>query len=164
MNINDTTNRGSTPLHHACFGGQYETVKFLLDLNGEALNSRVDTTIKNINGSSALHLAFQNGHIEVVKLFIDIGMNLNDATNSGSTPLNKACIKGRYETRKFLLDLNGHKLNSRVDTTKKLNNGDSALHTACINGHIEVAKILVDVGMDPNDKSNASTTPLYQAC
>ncbi|XP_076082888.1 uncharacterized protein LOC143053953 [Mytilus galloprovincialis] len=164
MNLNDTTNRGSTPLHKACQEGHYETVKFLLDLNGQEFNSRVDTTIKDKEGWSALHLACQNGHKEVVKLLIDVGMNPNDTTHSGSTPLHKACQEGHYETVKFLLDLNGQTLNSRVHTTVKDDKGLSALHLACQNGYKEVIKLLIDVGMNLNDTTNRGSTPLHQAC
>ncbi|VDI47760.1 blast:Ankyrin-1 [Mytilus galloprovincialis] len=182
MNINDTTNRGSTPLYMACLGGHYETVKFLLDLNGQEFNSRVDTTIKDKEGWSALHLACQNGHKEtkrgwsalhlacqnghkeVIKLLIDVGMNINDPTNNGSTPLHHACFGGQYETVKFLLDLNGQEFNSRVDTTIKDKEGWSALHSACQNGHKEVIKLLIDVGMNHNDTTNRGSTPLHKAC
>ncbi|CAG2227855.1 unnamed protein product [Mytilus edulis] len=161
---------GQTGLHAACQNGHTETVKtliefvkYLLDLNGQALNSRVDTTITQEKGWSALHVACFKGHIEVVKLLIDVGMNLNDTTNSGSTPLHHACFGGQYETVKFLLDLNGEALNSRVDTTIKNTNGWSALHLACQNGHKEVVKLLIDVGMNLNDTTN-SGTPLHHAC
>ncbi|CAG2256754.1 unnamed protein product [Mytilus edulis] len=113
MNLNDTTTINSTPLHNACQNGHYETVKYLLDLNCQVLNSRVDTTIKNIFGESGLHLASKNGHIEVVKLLVDVGMNLNDTTNAGSTPFYQACLKGQFDIVKYLLDLNGKTLNSR---------------------------------------------------
>ncbi|VDI16368.1 Hypothetical predicted protein [Mytilus galloprovincialis] len=98
---------------------QIAVLHHLLDLNGQEFNSRVDTTIKDNEGRSALHLACQNGHTEVIKLLMDVGMNINDTTNRGSTPLHLACFGGHYETVKFLLDLNGQELNSRVDTTIK---------------------------------------------
>ncbi|CAG2256755.1 unnamed protein product [Mytilus edulis] len=164
MNLNDTTNAGSTPLHMACRKGQFDIVKYLLDLNGKALNSRVDTSIKETDGWSALHTACSNGHLEVVKLLIDVGMNLNDTTKNNSTPLHMACQNGHYETVKYLFDLNGKTLNSRVDTTIKNKDGWSALHKACFKGHLEVVKLLIDVGMNPNDTTNAGYTPLHMAC
>ncbi|CAC5410650.1 unnamed protein product [Mytilus coruscus] len=164
MNLNDTTNTGSTPLYKACQGGHYDTVKFLLDLNGQTLNSRVDTTIKHEKGRSALHVACKEGHIEVVKLLIDAGMNLNDTTNTGSTPLYKACQGGHYDTVKFLLDLNGQTLNSRVDTTIKHENGWSALHVACKEGHAEIHNLLIDVGMNINERDNVGRTAVHLAC
>ncbi|XP_063407048.1 ankyrin-1-like [Mytilus trossulus] len=164
MNLNDTTNAGSTPLYQACLKGHYETVKFLLDLNGQVLNSRVDTTIKQKDGLSILHIACFKGHLEVVKLLIDVGMNLNDTTNAGYTPLYMACPNGHYETVKYLLDLNGQTLNSRVDTTIKEKDGWSVLHIACFKGHLEVVKLLIDVGMNLNDTTKMNSTPLHMAC
>ncbi|CAC5410651.1 unnamed protein product [Mytilus coruscus] len=108
------------------------------------------------NGWSALHVACKKGHIEVVKLLVDVGMNFNDTTNNGSTPLYKAC-----HGVKFLLDLNGQALNSRVDTTIKHEKGWSALHVACKEGHIKVVKLLIDAGMNLNDTTNSGSTPLY---
>ncbi|XP_063405881.1 ankyrin repeat domain-containing protein 17-like [Mytilus trossulus] len=164
MNLNDTTNAGSTPLHMACQNGHYETVKFLLDLNRQVLNSRVDTTIKQKDGFSVLHRACFKGHLEVVKLLIDVGMNLNDTTNAGYTPLYMACQNGHYETVKYLLDLNGQTLNSRVDTSIKEEDGWSVLHIACFKGHLEVVKLLIDVGMNLNDTTTINFTPLHMAC
>ncbi|XP_071141832.1 uncharacterized protein [Mytilus edulis] len=164
MNINDRTNKGSTPLYLACQQGHFETVKFLLDLNGQALNSRVDTTIKDEKGWSVLHAACSYGSSGIPKLLIDVGMNINDRTNKGSTPLYLACQKGHFETVKYLMYLNGQILNSRVDTTIKNEKGWSVLHIACSYGHIEVVKLLVDVGMNLNDTTNGGSTPLHKAC
>ncbi|XP_063405877.1 protein fem-1 homolog C-like [Mytilus trossulus] len=147
----------------ACHDGHYETVKFLLDLNCQVLNSRVDTTIKNIFGESGLHLVSKNGHIEVVKLFVDVGMNLNDTTNAGYTPLYQACRKGRFDIVKYLLDVNGKTLNSRVDTLIKGTNGWSALHTACFNGHAGILKLLICVGMDINERDHSGKTAVHLA-
>lgn len=101
MNLNEKSNRGSTPLFLACKKGHHDTVKFLLDLNGEILNSRVDTTIKPVNGCSVLHKACLKGHIKVAKLLIGVGIDVNDTKNKGSTPLHLACQKGHYNTESF---------------------------------------------------------------
>ncbi|VDI47763.1 Hypothetical predicted protein [Mytilus galloprovincialis] len=164
MNINDRTNKGSTPLYLACQKGHFETVKYLMYLNGQILNNRVDTSIKQEQGWSALHIACSHGHIEVVKLLVDVGMNLNDTTKKGCTPLYLACKTGQFETLKYLLNLNSKPLNTRVDTTIKDEQAWSPLHLACQNGHIEVAKLLIDVGMNLNDTTNCGSTPLHKAC
>ncbi|VDI56057.1 26S proteasome non-ATPase regulatory subunit 10 [Mytilus galloprovincialis] len=163
MNVNFTSKSGFTPLSQACWEGHYKIVKFLLELNSKTLNGRVDTTKRDSDGWSPLHGACFRGHAEVVKLLINVGMNVNDTTNTGYTPLYLACQEGHNDIVKYLIDLNGQILDSRVDTTKKRKNGCSALHIACINGHKDVVKLLLDVGMNPNDTSNAGTTPLYQA-
>ncbi|CAG2184437.1 unnamed protein product [Mytilus edulis] len=154
--VNQQSDFGCTPLFIACEKGHYETVKWLLDLNGQTSEKCVDTTIKDNTGCSILHIACGNGHTEVVKLLIDVGMNVNDTTDKGYTSLLAACLSGHYETVKFLLALNGQKLNSRVDTTIKNIKGWSALHAACSTGHTEIVKLLIDVGLNVNDQTNES--------
>ncbi|VDI16367.1 26S proteasome non-ATPase regulatory subunit 10, partial [Mytilus galloprovincialis] len=168
--INITNINNQNTLYFACLSGNVKLVKLLLtgeynaDVKSRDTFGQTDTTIKDEEGWSALHLACQNGHKEVIKLLIDVGMNINDTTNSGSTPLHNACLGGQYETVKFLLDLNGQEFNSRVDTTIKDEEGRSALHLACQNGHKEVIKLLIDVGMNINDTTNRGSTPLHKAC
>ena len=152
MNVNDKSTYGFTPLLTACQTGHYDTVKLLLDFNGKTLNSRVDTTITTKNRWSCLHVACSNGHTAIVQILIDFGMNVNDTTPAGETPLYLACKKGHYATVKYLLDMNGQTINSRVDVTLKDKEGTSALHAAISAGHLEIVKLLSDVGMNATDK------------
>lgn len=145
MDLNENSNRGSTLLFLACKKGHHDTVNFLLDLNGDILNSRVDTTLKLVNGWSVLHIACFNGHIKVANLLISVGIDFNDTTNKGSTPLHQACHKGHYNTVKVLLHLKGGTLNSHVDTTIKNADGQLAFHAAYSNGHSKIVKLLTDV-------------------
>ncbi|CAG2231641.1 RIPK4 [Mytilus edulis] len=151
MNINDTTDDGSTPLHLACQEGRYDTVKYILDLNDQTSNRRVDLNIKQRDRWSVLHVACYSGHTETVKLLIDAGMNVNERTRNGSTPLYLACQEGKYDTVKLLLNLNGQTLDSRVDTTIKDVDGFSVLHAASSARHSKIVKLLSDVGMNAND-------------
>ncbi|XP_071141706.1 ankyrin-1-like [Mytilus edulis] len=164
INVNDTTNNGNTPLCAACENGHYDTVKFLLDLKDQRLNRCVDTTIKDEDEWSVLHVACLKGHTKLVKLLTDVGINVNDTTNNGTTPLCAACENGHYDTVKFLLDLKEQTLNRCVDTTIKDNQGWSVLHIACFMGHTEVIKLFTDFGLNVNDTKNNSTTPLCAAC
>lgn len=68
LNVNDTTNMGST-------WDQLDTVKFLLNLNNETLNNHVDTTIKKNQRKSAFHAANSNEHTQILKLLTDVGIN-----------------------------------------------------------------------------------------
>lgn len=101
ININESSYGDNTPLHVACSMGHYDTVKFLLDLNGPTLNSCVDPIITDEDGWSALHTACSKGQIEEVKLLVDIGLNVNDTTHDGYTPLFLACGHGHYDTVKL---------------------------------------------------------------
>lgn len=115
MNVNDTTNTGCSPLYLSCQRGNYDTVKYLLGLNGQNLNSCVYTTIKNANGWSVLHAACSNENKKVVELLIDVALNVNDTSNKGSTPLYLAYCRGHHDIVKYLLDLNDKTLNSPID-------------------------------------------------
>ncbi|VDH93266.1 Hypothetical predicted protein [Mytilus galloprovincialis] len=164
MNVNDTSSYGCTPLYQACVEGHYEIVKLLLNLKDLTFKSCVDRSLKSKTGWSVLHAACYHGHTKIVKVLIDFGLNVNDTLSNGSTPLHLACQKGHYDTVKFLLDLNRQTLNSCVDITVKDKNGWSVLHAACFHGHSHIVKLLIDVGMNINDTSTNSSTPLFLAC
>ncbi|CAG2231640.1 unnamed protein product [Mytilus edulis] len=119
MSVNDTTNYGVTPLYLACKNGHIVTVKFLLDLKDKTLISCVKRTIKDKQEQSVLHAACYSGHTEIVKLLIDDGMNVNETTSSGITPLCLACTNGHIVTVKLLLALKDKSLVSSVKRTIK---------------------------------------------
>lgn len=84
MNINATLNTVRTPLYLACENSQYDTVLFLLNLNDQTINRRVDTTIKNAARWSVLHAACSKGLTNVVEFLIEFGLNVNDTSNEGA--------------------------------------------------------------------------------
>ena len=62
----------------------------------EVLRSAPDVNVTDEGGYSAVHAAAENGHIEVLKLLIARGANLNAVVN-GLTPLDLAITSGRSE-------------------------------------------------------------------
>ena len=60
--------QGWTPLHHACCAGRNTTVGYLLDKNA---NVNAD----NKNNETPLHLAFGNGHMEIIRLLMQVRLN-----------------------------------------------------------------------------------------
>jgi ankyrin repeat protein len=81
------------------------------------------------DGCSGLHLSASRGHREVVKLFIEFGLDVNTKGN---------CMPVRHLSLTISINLafNG-----------------TALHFASQNGHLEVIDLLVEVGIDLNSKS-----------
>ena len=60
----------NTNLCNACFEGNEEQVKFLLELG-------VDINRKNLNGDTAFNKACEQGHIEIAKLLLEKGYDVN---------------------------------------------------------------------------------------
>ena len=63
---------GQTPLHIACFGGQYEVVKFLLENSKEKgidVTKKTISTPLNMGQKTAEDYARDKGHQNIVDLF-----------------------------------------------------------------------------------------------
>jgi ankyrin repeat protein len=97
-----------------------------------------------------------SGHIEIVKLLLGGGADINKADNDDRTPLWKAARKGHFEIVKLLLD-------SGVDPNKASKYGVIPLNCAAYNGDIEIAKLLLDSGADIHKADADGNTPLYIA-
>jgi ankyrin repeat protein len=57
---------------------------------------------ETITGATPLWAAAAAGHLEVCKLLINSGVNVNQATNNNSTPLRGACCDGHLEIGSYL--------------------------------------------------------------
>lgn len=74
-----------------------ETVRKMLDVEG-MVNSH-DTG----NGNTPLHIAAQNGHLDLVKLLVEKGGDVNLTNNKKNTPLHMALSYDYIEVSEFLL-------------------------------------------------------------
>ncbi|MCG3110159.1 putative ankyrin repeat protein [Metallosphaera sp. J1] len=88
---------GRNPLHEACFQGEIEIVRYLLDLG-------FDPNEEDAEGNSPIHLAFCNGNVEVVKLLVNRGADPNKRDKQGFPLLHKAYYLEMDDLVKFLLD------------------------------------------------------------
>ncbi|CAG2227454.1 unnamed protein product [Mytilus edulis] len=157
------------------------------------INKCVDLNVKDVGGDTALHAACFNGHFEVVKLLIQIGMNVNEGNCKGQTPLLMACANGFFNIAKLLINNNAninqsdnekftpllYASNSNLDTVELLikHNCDidakncddiTALHKACSNGHAQIVDILIELllsrGANVDYWEEGGVTPLQGAC
>ena len=60
-----------SPLHHAAVHGYTTVASRLLQVSGTTWPEFIDA--KNPSGNTAIHLASQNGHFDIVKLLVDAG-------------------------------------------------------------------------------------------
>ena len=91
--------------------------------------------------------AASSGHLEIVKLLISHGADVNSQSSSGNTPLMYACASGHSEIVRVLLEANAN-----VEDHNE--NGHTPLMEAASAGHVEVAKILLEYGAGINTHSN----------
>lgn len=89
-------NRGTTALHEACFHGGIEMVKYL------SLTFPTLLWTINQNGYSVCFGAAISGHVDILKLLIDKGVDPNAASNEGSTILHEAAFGGKCDIVKYL--------------------------------------------------------------
>ncbi|XP_067653717.1 ankyrin repeat, PH and SEC7 domain containing protein secG-like [Haliotis asinina] len=176
---------GNNVLHHACTGGDLETVKLILSQNMMYINSR-----GNESRTPLMEAAFW-GESDVVKLLVDRGANMSLVDKFGNNVIHHACIGGDLETVKLILSQNVMYINSRgnesrtplmeaawrgqsnvvkllVDRGANLSLVDeysyNVLHFACMGGDLETVQLILSQNVtDINIRGNGSRTPLMEA-
>lgn len=104
------------------------------------LKSGADVNLVTNDGVSALILASELGHIEVVKLLLDNSANLKaKRISDGLTALIIAANKGHDDIVKLLIEMG-------ADVNEKSHQGTTPYMTAYSQGHEEVVKILRKAG------------------
>jgi ankyrin repeat domain-containing protein 17 len=162
----------STPLMEAAQEGHLELVQLLLKANAQVnkFSNAITTNSnnnQNINNNpttsceSALTLACENGHLDVVDALIKAGAEVDlPDPDKGFTPLMKASRTGQFCIVQFLLKNNSDSDKSkRIDINRTTpNNECNSLSLACQNGHLQVVEILLQNGANPlqclKDNSN----------
>ncbi|KIW70090.1 hypothetical protein PV04_02396 [Phialophora macrospora] len=97
-----------------------------------------------INGRTPLHYACRRGVVEIVKVLVDAGADIN--ARSGIellTPLQEVCRSGEIEIVKVLVEAGAD-----VNAPPRLDFGLTNLETAAIFHYVDVARILLDAGAD----------------
>ncbi len=102
--------------------------------------------------STLLHVATNYGRVEVVRMLIDAGTNLNVQDNIGRTPLHWAAKNGIVKIARMLIDAGAN-----VNVQDK--DGQTPLHWAAMYGRVEIARMLIDAGAKKNIPDNKGKTP-----
>ncbi|GAB0092386.1 Ankyrin repeat [Sergentomyia squamirostris] len=139
--INEGTDDGESLLSLACSAGYYELAQVLL-----AMSAQVEDRGQK-NDCTPLMEAASAGHVDIIKLLISHGADVNAQSSTGNTPLMYACAGGHVAAVRELL---AHGAN--VEDHNE--NGHTPLMEAASAGHVEVAKILLEHGAGINTHSN----------
>ncbi|OAP54807.1 hypothetical protein AYL99_11255 [Fonsecaea erecta] len=106
---------------------------------------------------TALQVASGEGHVEIVKLLLDSGADVNaPGKRYSDTALQAASAKGHVEIVKLLLD-------SGADVNAPGKRYGTALQMASAKGHVEIVKLLLDSGADVNAPGGYYATALQMA-
>jgi len=110
-------------------------------------------------GSTALHLAVDVQLIEMVKLFINHGADINKKDNGGNTPLNYAVNSGNKEIAYYLLD------KEALLNTEGLNI-ENMLRSALTGGmeRIKTGETKINEGINENNKKCHLFIPCFNYC
>lgn len=117
-------------------GARYGDLESLIQIYKDN-NIEILVNCKTSTGTTALHMACANGHMDIVKfLLYDINNSVNIKNDEGNTPLHWAAINGHLEIVEFLLQ-NGA-------LSEECNNqGHTSLFEAQRHGHEHVVNRLL---------------------
>lgn len=142
-------------LHWTCFNNNIKLSKLLIKrkINVNAVNEKQLTPI---------HYSCTRS-IEITKLLIDHGANINFLDTLNESPIFCAIREREYDIVKLLID-------SGADVNIKNNNNSIILHLVCHikdkdnDNNFKFAKLFIDRGSDVNVINNFKTNPLILAC
>jgi ankyrin repeat protein len=129
----------------------------------EFLETYDDAVEVILGGMKVLHLTVERGHVDIVKLLIQNGADVNAVDSEKCTSLHHVASTGHVTIAKLLIQsgadvnalMNGDYFNSEQNFT--------ALHIASKYGHVGVAKVLIQNGADVNAMGLYNETSIHIA-
>ena len=103
-----------------------------------------------------MHIASQKGYLDVVSYLVRSGVDPDQTTADGSSPVYTASYLGHLEVVKFLVT-------AGADKEKPNKYGASPVHIASQQGHVEIVKFLVRAGVGKDRTTADGLSPLYLA-
>jgi ankyrin repeat protein len=134
-------------LHDAAERGDVAEIRRLVaagvDVNG------VDAA----NKTTALHFAAADGHVEAVKILLQLSADIEAKTAEGMTPLHVAVVCGQAEVLETLVQLS-------ANIEAMAENGSTPLHVAAFSGRAEAVQTLLQLGAQMGARTDRGETPL----
>jgi ankyrin repeat protein len=109
--------------------------------NGGAFDQGVT---ENLGGYTPLLFAAREGHVEMARLLLNAGADIDGVAGNGTSPLVVAAHSGHTELAIELLE---HGANANA-----MGAGYTALHAAILRGDLAVVQALLDHGADPDQR------------
>lgn len=103
-----------------------------------------------------LEVAVELGHLQICRLLLEKGADVNRCNQGLNNLLNIACQKGYIKVAEVLI-MNAADIDSRNE------HGATPLHSAIMNGFVKIATMLLKNGCDVNMPDDQIETPLLTA-
>ncbi|MBN2072161.1 MAG: ankyrin repeat domain-containing protein [Candidatus Krumholzibacteriota bacterium] len=140
-------------IHAAIEAGDAARVKEILRNVPEAVNERADNTFREL----PIHFAATVGNIEIARILLDAGADVDAGDSDNSTALGIAAMRKHHEMVRFLLE-------QGADVNHRDRKADTPLSFACYRGNDEMVQILIDSGADLYFRNPHGETMLHYAC
>jgi len=124
---------GYTALHLAAFFGKTEAARILLEHG-----ALVDAYTRNPFANQPLHAAAAGRHVEVCRVLIAAGADVNATQHGGYTPLHEAAQHGDVEMSELFLS-------AGADPESTTDAGETPVEVAAAAGHADLADRLRDL-------------------
>ncbi|KAJ9613425.1 Glycerophosphocholine phosphodiesterase [Cladophialophora chaetospira] len=134
---------GLGPLHLSAVGGHPLTTQALLDAE-KAMGAQIKQ--RSLISSAVLALATKANYLEIVRLLVGAGVDINHQDEQGDTALHVAARFGHFECAKLLLE-GTEKQKADIELVEKTY-GWTPLFIACVDGHLPIVELLIEHGAD----------------
>lgn len=140
------------PLFEAIRAGDEARLAELL----EAAQDEDLDAIVEVGEQGLLHVAAREGHMAIVQLLVDVGLDFERPNGAGKTPLHIAAWRGHREVVALLLE-------AGADALGVTSQGGSVLFTAVKYRHVEVVRLLLDSVEDKHAMAEVICQQSYDA-
>ncbi|KAJ5764963.1 hypothetical protein N7520_004522 [Penicillium odoratum] len=155
MRIRASLNPSKSPVFTACAWGFYDVIQ-------KALSGAFNLDERNYDGDTALAVAANFNHIEITRLLLESGADVNSVNSGGYTPLHYGSAPWSRESSLEVVEILIH---HGADVTKAIegpiNDQWTSLHLATLFGYEDVVRLLLDKGARVNAKTKHGSTALH---
>ncbi|MBA3954125.1 ankyrin repeat domain-containing protein [Candidatus Dependentiae bacterium] len=178
INAKDADNK--TPLHKVAHLGKCAVIQLLLDKGALVDAKTVDnytplhlamctkySVVRNncrfVKKTVKMPVAAQQERLEVIKLLLAQGADVNAQSNKNETPLYLLAKKGTLYLYEYYAQVIELLLSKGAHSNVPADNGMTLLHWAAKNIQPSLIKVLIDKGFDVNAQTDQGYTPCYFA-
>ncbi len=140
------------PLFWACSSGNAGLVRMLVEAGaGSGAGKKGGVWVEGLGA------AVEEGHVDVVRELLGLGVAVDGVDESGETALVRASRYGRADVVRVLVVEGG------ADVNKAGMEGKTPLIWACRNGEVDVVQVLLELGADVGIVDDGGRTALEVA-